>query len=109
MIELIGRELVPVWINVRTTPLPRLPIIGDILVNATVDASNKISDPFSKGFMIRSVVLSPDGGTILNRRSKTIAGSMKQIAMGDLGYVEVTPADYLMMLRDAVEKFRSSH
>jgi hypothetical protein len=108
VIELIGKELVPVWINVRTTPLPSLPIIGDVLVNATVDAGNKISDPFSKGFMVRSVVITPDGGTILNRRSKTIAGSMKQIAMGDLGYVEVSPADYWMMLRDAVEKFKSS-
>jgi hypothetical protein len=108
VIELIDRELVPVWINVRKSALPRIAPIADVLVNARVDASNKVSDAFSRGFMIRSVVLSPDGARLLNPRARTVAAAIGRAAMGELGYAEVDPGDYLSMLRKAITSWRSA-
>lgn len=108
MIARINAELVPVWINVRTTPLPRLAIIPDVLVNARVDGSNMIVDPFSEGFFLRSVVLTPDGSTILNPSPKTVAGSISRaIFEGDNSYAALDPGDYLSMLHRSLRRFRA--
>ena len=104
VIALIEASFVPVWINVRTTPLPRRGWVGDVLYNSRVDGENKITDLFSEGFFIRSVALSPDGETLLNTKSKTIGGSLMAIAQGDHGYAITDSGDYLVMLRDALEK-----
>jgi hypothetical protein len=97
-----------VWINVRDTPLPRRAWVPDVLVNARVDASNKIVDPFSEGFFVRSVVLTPDGETLLNRAPTTVAGSMaKVIRDGDNLYAAVDAPDYLTMLRHALARLAS--
>jgi hypothetical protein len=105
VIALVNEAFVPVWINVRTHALPPLPVLEAVLVNAKVDGGNKISDPFSRGFFVRSVVLSPDGGRILNKAPRTIAGSLQRVAMyGDLSYAEVNPGEYLVMLRRALER-----
>ncbi len=97
----------PVWINVRTTPLPRLPFVPDVLVGAKVDADNKVVDPFSKGFFLRSVVLSPDLQTILNRAPATVAGSLAAaIRDGSQDYATIDAPDYLSMLRHALWRFR---
>lgn len=107
MIDLINANFVPVWINVRTTPLPRLPFVPDVLVNARVDADNKVVDPFSKGFFLRSVVLSPDLATILNRAPSTIAGSIREVAVdGTQCYAAVDAPDYLSMLQKALHRHR---
>jgi hypothetical protein len=109
VIELINRDFVAVWVNVRTTPLPRLPVIKDVLVNAEVNASNMIVDPFSEGFFLRSVVLTPDGQRILNRAATTVAGSLANIARdGNLQYAEVDGPDYLVMLTRARERFAAA-
>ena len=103
MIDLINDGFVPVWINVRTTPLPRLPFVPDVLVNANVDGENKVIDPFSRGFFLRSVVLSPDLQTILNRAPSTIAGSVREVVVdGTQCYAAVDPPDYLSMLQKAL-------
>lgn len=105
MIALINERFVPVWINVRTTPLPPLPVLSKVLVNARVDRDNKIADLFSEGFFVRSVVLSPDGQRILNPAPTTVAGSLKHLALdADLGYAQVDPRDYLSMLRHALDR-----
>ena len=39
---MLNRDFVAVWINVRTTPLPRLPIIPDVLVNARERARDRL-------------------------------------------------------------------
>lgn len=97
----------PVWINVRTTPLPRLPFVPDVLVNAKVDADNKVVDPFSKGFFLRSVVLSPDLTTILNRAPATVAGSVREVALdGTQCYAAVDAPDYLSLLEKALHRHR---
>ncbi len=107
MIQQINGELVAVWINVRTTPLPRLAIIPDILVNAKVDGNNMIVDPFSEGFFVRSVVLTPDGRTILNPSPKTVGGSISRAVLdGDNSYAAIDAGDYLTMLRHALRRFR---
>jgi hypothetical protein len=100
---------VPVWINVRTAPLPRLAIIPDVLVNARVDANNMITDPFSEGFFLRSVVLTPDAATILNPSPRTIAGSIgRALFEGNNSYATLDPGDYLSMLQHAQRRFRAS-
>ena len=97
----------PVWINVRTTPLPRLPFVPDVLVNAKVDADNKVIDPFSKGFFLRSVVLSPDLQTILNRAPSTVAGSVREAVLdGTQAYATIDAPDYLSMLQKALHRHR---
>ena len=97
----------PVWINVRTTPLPRLPFVPDVLVNAKVDANNMVVDPFSKGFFLRTVVLSPDLETILNRMPSTLAGSIgSALRDGAQAYAAVDAPDYLSMLIKARHRHR---
>lgn len=89
----------------RTTPLPRLPFVPDVLVNAKVDANNKVIDPFSRGFFLRSVVLSPDLGTILNRAPSTLAGSIAAaLRDGTQCYAAVDAPDYLSMLQHALRR-----
>ena len=107
MIDLINADFVPVWINVRTTPLPRLPFVPDVLVNAKVDADNKVVDPFSKGFFLRTVVLSPDLQRILNRAASTVAGSVREVAIdGTQCYAAVDAPDYLSLLTKALHRHR---
>jgi hypothetical protein len=90
---------------VRVTPLPRRPWVHDVLVNARVDGNNKIIDPFSVGFFIRSVILSPDGETILNPYPKTVLASMATIARtGDNLYANLDAPDYLTMLNRALDR-----
>jgi hypothetical protein len=104
---MINADFVPVWINVRTTPLPRLPFVPDVLVGAKVDAGNKVIDPFSKGFFLRSVVLSPDGQTILNRSPSTVAGSIgSALRDGSQFYATIDTPDYLSMLGKALKRHR---
>src|SRR5256885_16833328 len=104
---MINADFVPVWINVRTTALPRLPFVPDVLVNAKVDADNKVIDPFSKGFFLRSVVLSPDLTRILNRAPSTLAGSLREVALdGTQVYAAVDAPDYLSLLTKALHRHR---
>lgn len=107
MIDLVNAEFVPVWIDVRTTPLPRRPFVADVLVNARVDADNKVVDPFSKGFFLRTVVLSPDLSTILNREPRTIGATIVEVARdGTQGYAAVDAPDYLSLLTKALHRHR---
>lgn len=105
VIEVIEKSFVPIWINVRTTPLPAKPWVRDLLVNASVDDRNMVSDLFSQGFFVRSAVLTPDGETLLNAGPKTMAASMSRLAMGDNVYAKVDPEEYLVMLRESLERF----
>jgi hypothetical protein len=107
VIDLINAEFVPVWINVRTTALPRLPWVAEVLVGAKVDADNKVIDPFSKGFFLRSVVLSPDLTRILNPAPSTLAASIgSALADGSQCYAAVDAPDYLSLLLHALKKHR---
>jgi hypothetical protein len=107
VIDMVNSEFVPVWINVRTTPLPHLQAVRAALVNARIDERDFIADLFSRGFFVRSVVLSPDGRTLLNPAAGSIASAMAPLMLeGKLGYAEVNAGDYLVMLRQALERYR---
>jgi len=110
VIQLLNDEFVPVWINVRTTPLPHLPAMRAALVNARLDDRDFIADLFSQGFFVRSVVVSPDGATLLNPAAATIASAMRPLALdGSLGYAEVNPGDYLVMLTQALARYHETN
>ena len=102
---MINRDFVAVWINVRTTPLPHLQAIKEVLVNAKLDADNRVIDPFSKGFFLRSAVFDA-AGELLNPQPSSVGGSMGNLYLnGALSYAQVDPPDYLSMLMHAREKF----
>ncbi|MDB4964777.1 MAG: hypothetical protein JWN44_466 [Myxococcales bacterium] len=104
---MINADFVPVWINVRTTPLPRSSFVAEVLVGAKVDGDNKVVDPFSKGFFLRSVVLSPDGQRILNHSPRTVAGSLGEaLRDGTQVYATIDTGDYLSMLGKALKRHR---
>jgi hypothetical protein len=80
-----------------------------VLVNAKVGPDNKIVDPFSEGFFVRSAVLTPDGETLLNKQPTTSMASLGKILRdGDNLYAVIDAPEYLTMLKHALEHFRSS-
>ncbi len=103
----MNAEFVPVWINVRTTAVPDFPFVGDVLLNAKLDASHHVQDVFSQGFFVRSVIVTPDGKTLLNRQSSTtFMGGWAQLATeGTFSYAAVDPGDYISMLKHALDRF----
>ncbi len=106
VIELVNREMVPVWINVRNQPVPA-EALKQGLVTATLDAHNRVTDTFSRCFFNRSLVLSPDGKTLLNPQIGTLGKGVGQIATeGKLGYAEINAGDYLVMMWKALARFR---
>ena len=103
----MNEAFVAVWIDVRTAPLPRRTFVPDVLVNAKVDAGNKVIDPFSRGFFLRSVVLAPDGETLLNRAPTTLGATLAGVIRdGDNAYAKVDAGDYLSMLQHALSRQR---
>ena len=65
-----------------------------------------MKDPFSEGFFLRSVVLSPDGTTLLNPQASTVSGSVDTfLHHGYDAYAQVEPGDYLSMLEGALRVF----
>jgi hypothetical protein len=106
VIELVNRETVPVWINVRTTPVPRFPFVSEILINGRLDSRNFIADPFSEGFFVRSLVITPDGQTLLNPQPPTVAGaSLQFFRRGDVSYAQMDAGDFLAMLQRALSRY----
>lgn len=102
----LDEKLVPVWLNVRTTPLPRFPFLGEVLINAHVDQNNKVIDPFSKGFFVRTVVVTPDGQTLLNPGPSSVLGfAAKTIFEGDMNYANADPGDFLAMVIKAHQRW----
>jgi hypothetical protein len=106
VIDLIRHDFVAVWINVRKQPVPRWPFVGEVLLNGRLDAANRIKDPFSEGFFLRSVVVTPDGQTLLNPQPPTVIGASVQFFVrGDVSYAQIDAGDYLVMLRKALARF----
>ncbi len=98
-------ELVPVWIDVRTTPVPDVPAIRDALIAAELDEQGRIRDLFSLGFFLRSLVLTPDGLALLNPQPNTVEGSVELFSRrGYFSYAQVKPGDYLEMLTAALRR-----
>lgn len=106
VIELVNRETIPVWINIRRDAVP-VPALDETLVTATLDGGRRIKDTWSRCFFNRSVLLTPDGTTVLNRQINTIGKGTSSIALdGKLGYAEINAGDYLVMMWKALARWR---
>jgi len=104
VIEQINRDLVPVWINIRTTSLPPWPFVKDVLVTATIDGENRVNDNFSRAFFFRSLMISADGSTLYNPGAKTVNEAAKQlIVYGTWTFEANEPGEYLGMLKHGME------
>ncbi len=106
VIAQINEEFVPVWINIRTTPVPPFPFVQDVLVTAKIDQHNRVVDLFSRNYFIRSVIVSPDGQRLLNPGASTVAKTARKLLFeGDWSYEAMDPGDYLVMLKHALRRF----
>jgi hypothetical protein len=109
VIALVNRELVPVWINVRTQPVPPFPFTDQVLLNGRLDEQRMIKDLFSEGFFLRSLVITPDGQTLLNPQPPTVVGaSLQFFRRGDVSYAQMDTGDFLSMLRRALDRFAAT-
>src|SRR6185295_10354934 len=107
VIALINEEFVPVWVNVRTTPVPDLACMNEVLHNVEVNPDGMVQGSFSQGFFLRSVVLASDGETLLNPQPG--GASMGDLfSEGYFKYGQVKAKHYLPMLRGALERSRGS-
>ncbi len=88
-----NEELVPVWLDVRTTAVPDVPALAADKLVVSLDADRRVSAGFSRTFLVRSVVTSPDGKVLLNPED---VGGGAPITQGD---------DYVRMLRGALNRW----
>jgi hypothetical protein len=100
---LVREAFVPLWIDVRTQAIPPLPESEAWLIEGRIDERGRIVDAFSKGYFLRTIVVSPDGARLLNRQERTVGGSFGRLLTGGaFAYAQVDPGDYLVMLRRAL-------
>ena len=102
MIHLVNERFVPVWIDIREEPIPDLPAIDRAVEGIELDGRRRVPDGFSKGFFLRSVVLSPDGRELLNPQDKPSLGHL--FSQGYFPYAQVKADDYLSMLESVLSK-----
>jgi hypothetical protein len=100
----VNDHFIPVWVNIRTTPIPDASCLDDVLHGVSLDERRYVKGGFNQGFFLRSVVLAPEGA-LLNPQS---GGSSlcKLLADGHFAYAQVKPVDYLQMLEDALDRLR---
>ena len=102
VIARLNDEFVPVWINVRTTPVPAWPFVRDILVTAKIDKDGRVRDTWSRNYYVHTILVSPDGQTLLNPGASTVASTARSLVFeGDFSYSTIDPGDYLSMLSRA--------
>lgn len=105
MIALVNERFVPVWINIRREPLPKLSALRRVLIAGNVNPDGYVTDLVSQGFFLRSAVLTPDGQELLNPQLETVAGSFESLRRhGYFSYAQVGVEDYLRMLHDALDR-----
>ena len=106
VIALVNQRFVPVWVNIRTDPLPATPVLSRVLLKTEMGPDRHVEDLFSKGFFLRSLVLTPDGQRLLNPQAETVKASMETYSQkGYFAYAQVKPDDYLLMLDSALRRF----
>ena len=103
VIDLIHEAFVPVWVNVRISPIPDVACLESVLDQVQVDPDGRILGGFNQGFFLRSVVLGPDGSTLLNPQPGH-AALEDLVSPGYFPYAQVKPQDYLPMLRGALAR-----
>ena len=100
MIDTVNERFVPVWVNIREEPIPDPRALDAAIEGITLDERRRVSGGFSQGFFLRSVVLSADGGTLLNPQDKPSLGHL--FSQGHFPYAQVKAEDYLAMLEGAL-------
>jgi hypothetical protein len=102
VIQLVNDELVPVWIDVRTTPVPDIPALRPVLAGLKIELEGGRRVPEKHlGFLLISAVTTYDGAILLNPEA-TDAPLGMLFDKGHFPYARVTPEDYLAMLRKAL-------
>ena len=89
-------RFVPVWVNVRETPIPDVRALDPALEGIELDERRRVSGGFSRKFFLRSLALSPDAGRLLNPQEKPSLGHL--FSQGHFPYAQVKAEDYLAML-----------
>jgi hypothetical protein len=107
VVALVNDEFIPVWINIRTTPVPDIACMEEVLANVEVNSDGFVQGSFSQGFFLRSVVLGNDGETLLNPQPGG-ASLGDLFTEGHFKYGQVKSKHYLPMLRGALERARRS-
>jgi hypothetical protein len=103
----VNENFVPLWVDVRKQPVPPIPDLDKVLINARMDEKRMIVDPFSEGFFVRTVVLSPDAKVLLNPQASTLGGAAARIlTQQTVPYAQVTINDFWLMLRGALARHR---
>ena len=106
VITAINTFFIPVWINVREQVVPSFPARARVLIEADVDDEGRVSNLFSNGFFLRSVVLSPADLRLLNPQAETVVDSSASFAeRGHFAYAQFNSSDYLAMLQEALDNY----
>jgi hypothetical protein len=102
VIRLVNDEFVPVWINVRTTPVPDVPALRPVVtgLKLELDEDRHVSESH-RGFLLVSAVTTHDGGILLNPEPTEDPLGML-FDRGHFPYSRVKPGEYLAMLRRAL-------
>lgn len=85
----------PVWIDVRTTPLPDVSGLNRTLEGTTLDVERRVVNDFSRKFFVRNLLLAADG-TLLNPCDR--AGWSAWWRDGHFPYAQVAVHSYAAML-----------
>jgi hypothetical protein len=108
VIDLVNDQFVPVWLNIRKEAVPTVAVLDQVMLKAQLDSSRHVSDLASRGFFLRSVVLTPDGTELLNPQATTVLDSIKTYSShGYYAYAQVKAVDYLVMLQGALNRYRA--
>lgn len=91
----------PVWVNIRKESVPARPAVDRAIEGIELDGRRRVPEGFSKGFFLRSVVMSSDGRALLNPQDKPSLGHL--FSQGYFPYAQVKADDYLAMLGLALE------
>ena len=105
MIDAVNERFVPVWINIREEPIPRRRAIDAAIEGIELDGHRKVAGGFSQSFFLRSLVLTPDGATLMNPQDKPSLGHL--FSQGHFPYAQVKADDYLAMLESSLRKAES--
>jgi hypothetical protein len=102
VIALVNDAFVPVWIDVRTMPIPALPAVDRALggMNIELDADRHVVEKH-RGFLLMSLVTTSDGAILLNPEATDHPVGML-FEQGHFPYARVKPDQYLAMLRKSL-------
>lgn len=103
MVALANARFEPVWINVRTTAVPSDAGIVAGTDDIELNSDRTVPAGFHKGFFVRSLVLSPGGGRLLNAQSRERPMETFH-ERGHFPYGQVKVEDYLPMLDGALAR-----